>query len=236
MSEAGRAAKERAKRIIHELRKKTEDNGCTEEEALSAAKTIGELLEKYNLTMDETDVREDAAACRKLEVFAADDYAGSLITGIGRFCTLVCYSVSGDGHAGKYVMFGTPQDLEMGEYLYEICAYAMDDGWQSFMDVYGYSLAKRASYRAGFSSRVYQRLMDMKRERDARNTSQSTALVVLKDALVKSEWGKLGIKLHKTAGTQIRDGNAYHQGQAAGSRVNLERPVTGGVKSNPHLR
>lgn len=235
MSQAGRAAKERAKRIIHELRKKTEDNGCTEEEALSAAKTIGELLEKYDLEMDETDVREDASACRKIEVFAADDYAGSLITGIGRFCTLVVYSISGEGHAGKYTMFGTPQDLEMGEYLYEICAFAMDDGWQDYMDRHGYSLAKRASFRAGFASRVYRRLMDMKSERDRRQTSTSTALVVLKDQLVKSEFGKLGISLSKRAGTQARDGHAYNEGAAAGGRVNLERPVSGPA-SNPHLR
>lgn len=235
MSEVTKAQKERAKRIIAELRKKTEENGCTEAEALANAQKIGEMLLKYDLTMDETDVREDARSCKKIEVFAADDYAGSLVTGIGRFCTLVTYVSTYEGHAAKFTMFGTPQDLEMGEYLYEICAYAMDDGWAEYMEHHGYSLSKRLSFRAGFASRVYRRLMDLKAERDRQQTSTSTALVVLKDQLVKSEWDKQGIKLRKTAGSVIRDGHAYHMGAAAGDRVNLGRPV-GGTPSNPHLR
>lgn len=225
MSQEGRAAKERAKRIIAELRKKTESNGCTEEEALAAARTIGELIDKYNLTADETDIREDAANCKKLEVFAADDFAGTLVTGIGRFCTLVTYVSSHEGHAAKFTMFGTPQDLEMGEYLYEICSYAIEEGWADYMESHGYSLSKRLSYRAGFASRVYKRLMEMKTERDRQQTSTSTALVVLKDQLVKSEWDKQGIKLHKGSGITVRDGHAYSEGSAAGSRVNLGRPL-----------
>lgn len=235
MSEAGKAAKERAKRIIAELRKKTEENGCTEEEALSAAKTIGELLEKYNLTMDETDVREDAASCRKIEVFAADDFAASLVSGIGKFCTLIVYQNAYEGHGCKYVMFGTPQDLEMAEYLYEICVEAMEHGWADFMDSFGYSMKKRASFRMGFASRVFRRLMDLKAERDARNASQSRALVVLKDQLVKSEWDKQGIKLKKAGRQQAADHNAYYRGAAAGDRVNLQRPL-GGTSSDTRIR
>jgi hypothetical protein len=229
MSEAGKAARERAKRIIGELRKKTEEQGCTEEEALSAATRIGELLEKYDLSMDEADVRDDASNCRQIEVFAADDYAGTLVTGIGKFCTLIVYQNKHEGHACKYVMFGTPQDLEMAEYLYEMCAYAMDDGWSEYMEQYGYSLKKRGSYRMGFASRVYRRLMELKAARDARARATGTALVLLKDQLVKSEFGKTGVRLGKATKQQSADPHAYGHGRAHGDRVNLERPIGGGA-------
>lgn len=230
MSEYTKAARERAKKLINELRKKSEERGCSEEEALSAAAKIGELLEKYDLEMTETDVREDAASCRTLEVFAADNYAGVLAAGIGKFCTLIVYQNKHEGHACKYVFFGTPQDLEMAEYLYEMCSFAAEDGWTEYMDQHGYSLARRASFRQGFSSRIHRRLAELKAARDARVRATGTALVVLKDELVKSEWAKEGIKLGKPDGQRVVDGHAYQQGQAAGNRVNLERPLGGSAR------
>jgi hypothetical protein len=128
----------------------------------------------------------------------------------------------------KYVLFGTPHDLEIALYLYEVCAEAMEHDWVGYMNVHGYSMKKRASFRMGFSSRVYERLKQMKRERDLRNASNCRDLVVLKDQLVKSEWAKQGIRLTKSRGTVAADGHAYGHGQAAGSRVNLNNPISGG--------
>ena len=226
---------ERVKRIIQGLQAKTEANGATEEEALAAAAKLGQLLEDYDLSIDEVGVREDAAQCRKNEVFAADDAAGTLISGIGKFCTLIVYQTRGTGHGARYTFFGTPHDLEIAVYLYEVCAEAMDHDWTAFMDRHGYSMKKRMSFRAGFAQRVYQRLMQMKAERDARR-SKSTALVVLKDQLVKSEWAKEGIKLNKSRSTFAADGNAFAHGQAAGGRVNLNNPLGGPSGPSGHIR
>jgi hypothetical protein len=233
---AGSKGRERAKRLIAELTKMTEENGCSEQEALNAAARIGQLLQEYDLTMDEATVREDAAACRENEVYAADDYAGTLISGIGKFCTLIVYQRTGDGHGCKYVMFGTPHDLELGMFLYEVCAEAMEHDWAIYMEKHGYSMKKRQSFRMGFSGRVYQRLMQMKAERDARNASDCRSLVVLKDQLVSSEWNKKGIKLRKAARTVAADEHAYAHGQAAGSRVNLNNPLGGGSQDGGRLR
>lgn len=52
------------------------------------------------------------------------------------------------------------------------------------------------------------------------------ALVVLKDQLVKEEFGKLGQKLHRVADrATVRDAAAYAAGQRAGDRVALDRQV-----------
>lgn len=228
MSERSKAALERVKRIIRELQAKTEENGCTEAEAMAAAAKMGKLLEDYNLNIDEVGIREDAAQCRKNEVYAADQFAGTLISGIRDFCGVIAYQVGGEGHGMKYVLFGTPHDLEIALYLYEVCAEAMEHDWVGYMNVHGYSMKKRASFRMGFSGRVYARLKEMKRERDARNASNCRELVVLKDQLVKAEWAKQGVKLVKSRGTVAADGHAYAHGEAAGSRVNLNNPIAGG--------
>ena len=44
--------------IVRALRAKTVENGCTEGEAAAAAKKIAQLLEQYNMTLDEAELRE----------------------------------------------------------------------------------------------------------------------------------------------------------------------------------
>lgn len=236
MSQQSTAALERAKRIIRELQQKTEQNGCTEEEAMAAAAKMGQLLEDYNLNIDEIGLREDASKCKKNEVFAADQFAGTLVTGIKHFCGIIAYQVGGEGHGMKYVLFGVPHDLEIALYLYEICAEAMEHDWAKYMEVHGYSMKKRASFRMGFSSRVYERLMQMKADRDARNASNCRDLVVLKDQLVKQEFAKTGIRLVKSSRQVVADNHAYGHGHAAGGRVNLNNPLGGGGPGRDQLR
>lgn len=43
---------------IKALSEKTTEAGCSEAEALAALEKVGELLQQYNLTMDEIDIRE----------------------------------------------------------------------------------------------------------------------------------------------------------------------------------
>jgi len=43
---------------IKALAAKTVERGCTEHEALSAMAGVGRLLQRYNLTMNELDVRD----------------------------------------------------------------------------------------------------------------------------------------------------------------------------------
>ena len=49
----------RVKARIQALAEKTVSNGCTEAEAMAAAEMVGRLLERYALSMEEIDVREE---------------------------------------------------------------------------------------------------------------------------------------------------------------------------------
>ena len=56
-------ALDKLKLRIQALRAKTIDNGCTEDEALSAAAKVAELLDRYDLSLTDIDIRE--APCER---------------------------------------------------------------------------------------------------------------------------------------------------------------------------
>lgn len=215
---------ERVKRIIRELQQRTTSNGCTEAEALAAAEKMGHLLQEHDLEMDEVGMKQEAAAAKKQVMRAADDYASSMCVGISRLCDLIVYL---SGH-GEFTFFGTPHDLEIGAYLYEIVCEAAEVEWSKYMEDYGYSVKKRASFRMGFAHRINERLREIRLAREAARMKMSTAtdLVVVKDQLVKAEFNKLGIRLNKARSQTAADVSAYYSGHAAGAKVNLNNPLT----------
>ena len=52
---------------IQGLRAKTIDNGCTESEALSAAAKVAELLDRYDLSLTDVEIREVPCERREYE-------------------------------------------------------------------------------------------------------------------------------------------------------------------------
>ena len=222
---------ERAKRIIRGLLDRTTERGFTEEEAMESAVKLGALLEQHNLELTDVMVR-DVSDMVTREVYAADPAIATVITGIGRLCSLVVYRDTGSQAVITYKLFGHAPDVEFGLYLYEVCAEAAETGWVADMQVGGYSKAKRDSFRMGFAGRVCDRLEAIRDRQDAERrarmpTSNCTDLVVLKDQIVKAEWDKIGVKLTYKTGPTIRNIAAYRRGQQQGSNVNLERPLEG---------
>jgi hypothetical protein len=77
----------RVKARIKALAEKTISNGCTEAEAIAAAEMVGRLLERYALTMDEIEVREER--CVQVEVQIGGQRRRPVdccVTAIARFC------------------------------------------------------------------------------------------------------------------------------------------------------
>lgn len=72
---------------IQALRAKTIDNGCTEDEALSAAAKVAELLDRYDLSLTDVEIRAAACERRSFETYRKkriplDDCIGA----IAKFC------------------------------------------------------------------------------------------------------------------------------------------------------
>jgi hypothetical protein len=63
------AALDRLKTRIQGLRSKTTDNGCTEAEALLAAGKVAELLDRYDLSLTDIEIRDALCEQREYETY-----------------------------------------------------------------------------------------------------------------------------------------------------------------------
>ena len=115
----------RVKARIKALAEKTVSNGCTEAEAIAAAEMVGRLLERYALSMEEIDVREQR--CIQVEVPIGGKRRRPIdacVTAIARFCDCKVW-VSRDTEMPSYVFFGFDADTAMASYLFTVIDRAM---------------------------------------------------------------------------------------------------------------
>jgi hypothetical protein len=224
----------RVKARIKALAEKTISNGCTEAEAMAAAEMVGRLLERYALSMDEIDVREER--CVQVEVPIGGKRRRPIdgcVTAIARFCDCKVW-VSRDTPVPSYVFFSFDADTAMSSYLLSVIDRAMSTALSAFRATSprlrgaGLRNASR-SFQQGMAARIADRLNEMRRARDAHVAAQrstGTALVLVKHQVVEDAFRETEIRLVATAGLcRARLNGAFRHGLAAGDRVNLNRPV-----------
>ena len=115
------AAFDGLKTRIQGLRAKTTDNGCTEAEALLAAVKVAELLDRYDLSLTDVEIRN--AQCeqreyetpRKKRIPLAD-----CIGAIANFCDCRVWREKNPACESRYVFFGLRSDIEVAHYLTEL--------------------------------------------------------------------------------------------------------------------
>jgi hypothetical protein len=164
---------------IKALAAKTVAQGCSEAEAMNAAAMVGQLLQRYNLSMEEIDVREQK--CITLSIPTGSARKGAMnwcVSSIARFADCkVWYSrrYTGGGFLGKrefvWNFFGQETDLEVVKYLYEVIQAAFQRETKAFKNTDTYrATLKRASastsFQHGMADRIATRLTEMKREND----------------------------------------------------------------------
>jgi hypothetical protein len=238
------AERDRVKARIKALTDKTVANGCTEAEALSAAAMVGRLMERYALTMDEIEVR--ASRCVQMEVPLGSQRRRPIdgcVPAIARFCDCKVWlsrrTASGETAPPRYIFFGLETDAALARYLYEVIDRTMTS------ELLGFKVANPAlrgvtlrhassSFQQGVAARVAARLEAMHKEREAQMKAQrstGTALILAKHQVVEEAFAETGVKLVSSSAIgQRRLMSAYHEGWAAGARINLNRPVNGGAR------
>lgn len=221
-------------RRIQALLQKTVENGCTEEEAIAAAAKAGELMDAYRLEQSDVEITaepiSDVFMSRILrQRVSPADYCQR---GICRYCGVRMWFEFRDG-ARVVRCLGLKPDVEMAQYLYDMITKAIS---HQVNKIYYPTVTGTGSpglvrqlcwdFQRGMAARIGERLEAMAAANEpVAKTANGTALVVVKGAVVDAAWAKLGITLGKTRGTAVRNAEAYHEGRAAGDRVNLERPV-----------
>ena len=231
-----RVAFDRLKIRIQGLRSKTTDNGCTEAEALSAAAKVAELLDRYDLSLTDVEIRNGQCEQRLYETrrkkrIPLDDCIGD----IANFCDCRVWREKSHSGAARYVFFGLRSDIEVAHYLTELIDHAVRSELGRYKNSAGYRRFRHqdrhvanSSFTVGMVASIADKLTAMKRERDAVKNGTGRDLVVLKASVVDAELAKLDLQLRIVPGaTRIVSPAAYEAGETAGASLAISPEIRG---------
>ena len=226
------AAFDRLKTRIQGLRSKTTDNGCTEAEALLAAAKVAELLDRYDLSLTDVEIRNGQCEQRHYETrrkkrIPLDDCIGA----IANFCDCRVWREKSHSGNARYVFFGLRSDIEVAHYLTELIDNAVRSELGRYKNSAGYRRFRHqdrhvanSSFTLGMVASIADKLTAMKRERDAVRNGTGRDLVVLKASVVDAELAKLDLKLRTVR-------RRYADGVAGGLRSRRDRGRVAGDQS-----
>src|SRR5580704_18953084 len=171
------AALDRLKMRIQGLRSKTTDNGCTEAEALLAASKVAELLDRYDLSLTDVDIRDALCEQREYETYRKKRIPlDGCIGAVANFCDCRVWREKNQAGDARYVFFGLRSDIEVAHYLtelidnavrFELGRYKMSAGYRRFRHQDRY--IANSSFTLGMVASIANNLKAMKRERDVVN-------------------------------------------------------------------
>lgn len=218
-------ALDKLKARIQALRAKTTENGCTEAEALSAAAKVAELLDRYDLSLTDVEIREAPCERRDYETrrnkrIPLDDCIGA----VANFCDCRVWREKNPAGDTRYVFFGLRADIEVAHYLTELIDLAVRSELGRYKTTRDYQRFRHqdrhmanASFTLGMVASIAEKLTAMKARRDRANSDSGRHLVVLKSAVVDAELDKLDLKLATVRrAARMVSPTAYEAGGAAG--------------------
>ncbi|UFZ01888.1 DUF2786 domain-containing protein [Bradyrhizobium ontarionense] len=230
------AALDKLKLRIQALRAKTIANGCTEDEALSAAAKVAELLDRHDLSLSDVELREAPCDRKVYEThrkkrIPLDDCIGA----IAHFCDCRVWREKTAAGEHRYVFFGLGADIEVAHYLAELIDNAVRAELGRFKTSADYGRFRHqerhlanASFALGMVASIADRLVAIKAGRDQVNETTGRGLVVLKTSVVDAEFAKLDLKLRSQRSTsRMVSTTAYEAGGAAGATLAINPGLSG---------
>lgn len=209
---------------IRALLNKTVENGCTEDEAVAAADLAAKLLAKYNLTLDEVELRKSEFKRHREQ---HTDEVGERLWKVGMAIAYLTDTKSWSSNKGvfPYIInfFGLDHEVDIARYLLAICGRAMRQEHRRLRGIYGLLNPRRQRLKIlpfldGMADRLSERIRALKPR-----APTGTGLVVLKQELVVQA---MPVKLRDMKMRQSRDlDETYHLGREAADRVALNPGV-----------
>ena len=231
------AALDKLKSRIQALRAKTIDNGCTEDEALSAAAKVAELLDRYDLSFSDVEIRESTCERRSFETFRKkriplDDCIGA----IAKFCDCRVWREKNEAGESRYVFFGLRADIEVAHYLTEVVDTAVRTETGRFKTSREYQKFRHnerhlanSSFSLGMVASIADKLLALKAERDQVGETTGRAMVLVKASVVEAEFAKLDMNLKTSrGGRRMVSMTAYEAGGLAGASLAIHPGIGAG--------
>ncbi len=213
---------EKLKNRLQGLRAKTTANGCTEEEALSAAAKVAELLDRHDLSISDLEIREERCEQAVIESNRKQRQPiSACIPAIADFCDCKVWREKDASGRVRYVFFGLGPSLQMARYAYDVIAVAMQSGWEDYCRsrrFIRYTQDEKGSFLFGMAVSIADKLAVLKVERNAANLADGgRALVVVRQAVVEAEFAKLSLDFRqgRASGKKVA-AQAFAAGQSAG--------------------
>jgi len=226
-------ALDKLKGRLQALRAKTVSNGCTEEEALSAAAKVAELLDRHDLSLSDLEISEELCAQSAIDTNRKQRQPiGICVPAIADYCDCKIWLEKDENGRIRYVFFGLRPGIEMARYVYDVINVAMRTAWEDYartQKFIRYGQDEKGSFLFGMAVSLAEKLRQMKTERDEANRQSSGRdLVLVRHAVVESEFAKLGLSLRKgrASGKKVAVG-AFEAGQSAGQALALHPGVGG---------
>ena len=235
--------KEKIKVKIEALLSKTVDNGATEAEALAAAEKAASLMLQYEIEAGEIGIRKEAKNCKAVWVnyskYGKTAIARGTAVGVAKLFDCRVWESVGT----RVAFFGLEKDAEIAGYVFscitnailsEVETYKTSRSYHEDLALGHHGKSLVTSFLAGIERRIYVRLVEMARQKDAeRPATTGTSLVVVKEQVVSEELNKLGINIGRAQKSKhtIRSDGAYAAGDSAGKRVSINKGVTSGTRT-----
>jgi hypothetical protein len=226
---------DKLKTRLQGLRAKTIANGCTEEEALAAAAKVAELLDRHDLSLSDLEIRQELCEQSAIETNRKQRQPiSACIPAIAEYCDCKVWLEKDAERRIRYVFFGLRPSVEMAHYVHDVIATAMQTAWQHYarsQRFIRYANDEKGSFLFGMAVSIADKLVAMKAERDEANrTGGGRDLVVVRHAIVESEFARLSLNLRRgrSSGKKVAAG-AFEAGQSAGQSLTLH-PGVGAAK------
>ncbi|HVJ51875.1 MAG TPA: DUF2786 domain-containing protein [Aliidongia sp.] len=225
---------DKLKARLQALLAKTIENGCTENEALSAAAKVAELLDRHDLSLTDIEIQE--APCERLAFEPSRKKRIPLdgcIGAIAEFCDCRAWRERSASGQLRYVFFGLPADATAARHLTELVDAAVRSElgrYKTSLEYQGFRHNERhmanASFALGMVDSIAGKLIAMKAARDRAIHADGRDLTILKTSLVDQELAKLGVQLHPVeGGGRMVSIAAYDAGGTAGEAFTVEDAI-----------
>jgi hypothetical protein len=212
---------------------KTLENGCTEEEALSALTKAKAMIETYGIADDELELSKEEKAILhdESEEDARDTHQikWRLAFSVSRYCNVVVFRSS----KGGLTFVGFKSDIDFATWLLDHLAdFVHTSLFEFLLDCLAPEGNERKEEIRGFvigcTGRISDRIIKMCEQSKTERTTNGKALVVIKDQAIRDLMKAEGIHLRKCSGSRARfSEGARAAGQSAGDRASFGKPVSG---------
>jgi hypothetical protein len=222
------ATLDKLKSRIEALRAKTTANGCTEDEAMSAAAKVADLLDRYDLSLSDVEIRDEQCEQLAFETWRKKRIPlDGCVGAIAEFCDCRVWREKNAEGAFRYVFFGLRADVAVAHYLTDLIDTAVRSEQGRFKNSREYRRFRHnerhlanASFAMGMVASIASKLTAMKASRDAVNRSTGRDLVLVKTLVVDDEMAKLALNLRSVRSTsRMVSLDAYDAGSAAGAAL-----------------